>query len=174
MKEIKLTKGYIAMVDDDDFEWLNKFKWFANVQKSGDVRAVKNATKNDIHTKMHRMIMGVTNPKILIDHKDRNPLNNQRSNLRTCNDSQSACNVASARNSTSKYLGVSLQDCKQKYNTKEGVKTSRSIAWRATIFKNYKQINIGRFKTEKEAALAYNNKAIELHGEFASLNIITD
>lgn len=158
MKEIQLSKGYKAIVDDQDFELLNSFNWFVNVQKDGYVRAVKNKTLKCNHTKMHRMILNITDPNILVDHKDGNPLNNQRNNLRTCNDSQSTCNVSSARGSTSKYLGVSFH--------KQGQK------WRATIFKDYKQISLGYFETEEQAALAYNEKAKELHGEFARLNVI--
>jgi hypothetical protein len=167
-----LTKGYFAMVDDEDYEMLSKFKWYANIPHRGGVRAFKNATKANNFRFMHRMIMGVTDPKVLIDHIDHNPLNNQKRNLRLCNDSQSACNTRSAKNSTSKYLGVSFHCVIKNYKTKQGIKTSRSVGWRATIFKNYKQIYIGRFQSEKEAALAYNKKAIELHGEFANLNII--
>ena len=158
MKEIKLTKGYVALVADEDYELISKFKWFANVQKDGYIRAVKNKTLKCNHTKMHRMILNVINPKILIDHKDGNPLNNQRYNLRICNDSQNVCNIRSAKNSTSKYLGVSF--CK---STKK---------WRATIFKDYKQKSLGRYNTENEAALAYNEAAIKEHGEFANLNSI--
>lgn len=172
MKEIKLTKGFTAMVDDEDYDWLCKFNWFANVQKHG-VRAVKNKTESDAHTKMHRMILGITDKKILVDHKDGNTLNNQRSNLRACNAKQNACNAKSARNSTSKYLGVSLQKTVLKRKTKTfGERTYIYTAWRATIFQNYKQISLGRFKTEQEAALAYNIAAKNIHGEFANLNKI--
>lgn len=173
MKEIELSKGYTTQVDDDDYEWLNKYSWYANVGSSG-VRAVKNKTqKEPIYDKMHRMILGITDGNILTDHKDHNPLNNQRSNLRECNDRQNACNSKSAKNSTSKYLGVSFQKTVIKRKTKTlGTRIYKYYAWRATIFKDYKQISIGRFKTEKEAAIAYNVKAIELHGEFANINII--
>lgn len=156
VKEIKLTKGYVALVDDEDFEWLNSFRWYAKVETGGYVRAEKKTKEK--HAKMHRFIMGVTDPKVIVDHRDRNPLNNQRRNLRICSDSQSVCNVRSARSSTSKFLGVSWCSERKK--------------WVAQITKNYKQIPIGRFVDEKEAALAYNAKAAELHGEFANLNVI--
>lgn len=173
MKVINLTKGYAALVDDADYELLSKFKWFANVHKSGYVCAIKNKTIDSPYIKMHRLILGVTNRSVLVDHKDGNPLNNQRSNLRLCNDSQSACNVRSAKNSTSKYLGVSRHTAILNRKTKKsGTKTYVYKAWRATIFKDYKQISIGRFKTEIEAALAYNEAAKRIHGEFARLNNI--
>lgn len=65
---------------------------------------------------------------------------------------------SSSSNSSSKYLGVSWDSNKKK--------------WFSSICKNYKIIPLGRFDSEKDAALAYNKKAIELHGEFANLNKI--
>lgn len=173
MKEIKLTKGHVTLVDDEDFEYLNQFRWFANIQKDGRIAVVKNRSDLEpIHIKMHRLILGISDPKIKVDHRDRNPLNNQRNNIRSCNLAQNNCNATSAKNSTSKYLGVSFHKGEVKRKTRTGLKVYNSPAWRATIFKDYKQINIGRFKTEQEAALAYNEKAKELHGEFANLNKI--
>ncbi|MCV5968484.1 hypothetical protein, partial [Lactococcus petauri] len=76
-------------------------------------------------------------------------------------------------NHTSKYLGVSLKTTKYKYQVKSGdERVSITKRWEARIQHNKKQITIGYFNNEEEAALAYNKKAIELHGEFASLNKI--
>lgn len=173
MKKIKLTKGKYALVDDSDFDWLNGFNWFANEMSHGKYRVMRNKTKSNPFIYMHRMVLGLSDTSKKIDHKDRNPLNNQRDNLRICNDRQNACNTTSAKNSTSKYLGVCLSRQEQKYKTKKGWKISKSEAWRATIFKDRKQIDLGRFKNEKDAARAYNEAAIIYHGEFANLNIIT-
>lgn len=162
MKEITLTKGYTTMVDDSDYDWLNQFNWHVCVKKCGHASAVKAPTLKDSHTKMHRLILGITDPKVFVDHKDRNPLNNQRSNLRPCSRAQNVVNTESRKNSTSKYLGVSLAS---KRNT-------TGVTWQSIIGKDKKKIYLGRFQKEELAALAYNKAAIEMYGEFARLNII--
>lgn len=155
MKNIRLTNGDFAIVSDVDYEYLNTFKW---------------SCKQNKHTKyayrcgdgsrciwMHREVLGISNDKSKRgDHIDFNGLNNQRENLRIATHKQNNCYKQSAKSSTSKYLGVSL--CKA------------TGKWRATTTENYKQVGIGRFSTQIEAALAYNYMAFFLHGEFANLN----
>lgn len=163
MKEIKLTKGQVALVDNDDFEWLNQWKWQAKTPKNANcyyaTRGVWNREKKRMEElSMHRMILNINNPKICCDHIDRNGLNNQRYNLRTANHSQNCANIAKRKNTTSKYLGVSLRKA-----------TGR---WRAEIRKNWKGIRLGEYVNEIDAAIAYNNAAIKLHGEFANLNVV--
>lgn len=155
MKKISLTQGQFAVVDDADFEQLNQFKWFAH-KRTGNFYAVRR--KDGKHVSMHRELLGITDPSILGDHKDRNTLNNQRNNLRKASRSQNNANTRSRNNSVSKYLGVS-----------PFVKNGKS-KWRANICKDKKIYHLGYFKTEEDAALAYNKKALELHGEFANLN----
>ena len=92
-----------------------------------------------------------------VDHIDRNPLNNHRINLRICTKAQNQQNCK-GRGGTSKYKGV----CWEKRRKK----------WRATIKNNGKQVHIGEFCDEKEAAKAYNKKALEFFGEFSRLNKI--
>lgn len=107
---------------------------------------------------MHRIILGITDSKIIIDHIDHNGLNNQRHNLRICTYSQNACNRNPYRNTSSKYKGVTFYK-----------KTGK---WRSVIRYNKKTYSIGSFDTEIEAAIAYNKKAIVMFGNFAGLNII--
>jgi hypothetical protein len=106
---------------------------------------------------MHRFVLGISeSEKVKIDHIDRCGGNNQKNNLRIATSSQNMMNRCAARNTTSKYKGVYL---KRKNNR-----------WAAQIKFEKHRLHIGYFSTEDEAALAYNKKAIELHGEFASLN----
>lgn len=152
MKEIKLTQGKVALIDDADFDWLNQWKWHAH--KRGETfyaaRAIKRKTNY-----MHRIIMNP--PKgVDTDHIDRNGLNCQRSNLRTCNRSQNCRNRSSRTNSYSQYVGVSYY--------------KRDDFWTARIEVKGKSIYLGIFKKETDAALAYNDAAKKYHGEFANLN----
>jgi len=94
----------------------------------------------------------------LVDHKDRNTLNDKIENLREATHSQNNKNKRSQLNSASTYLGVSIHN-----NNK---------SWRARIVIEGKNKHLGTFKTEDEAAIAYNKAAIVHHKEFANLNII--
>lgn len=158
MKLIQLNKkngeqGCFAQVDDEDYELINNLNW--SKSKGGkNYYAVRYFEEKRIS--MHVFIMKSKKGQI-IDHKDGNGLNNQKSNLRFCTHKQNISNGKS-RAGTSKYLGVSYD----KVNNK----------WAAQIMENRIQIKIGRFKTEIEAALAYNERAKKLRGEFARLNII--
>lgn len=156
MKEIKLSQGKVALVDDEDYDKISQYPWYANKQGNSYYAIVHNGYLDGkrVLLKMHRVIMGITNPKIFVDHKDSDGLNNQKYNLRTATVSQNAANKASYRG-VSKYKGV----------TKEGK------YWKAMCTKD----GISHRKkcsTEIEAALWYNQKATELHGEFAKLNIV--
>lgn len=161
MKEIQLTRGMVAMVDDEDFKQLNQFKWKANpghstFYASRNIYVSKGKWRTEI---MHRVIMGVTDSKKMIDHRDHNGLNNQKSNLRVCTNKQNIYNTKSRKNSTSKYLGVSW---------KPSIKR-----WHVMIQKDGKFKYLGVYKDEKLAALAYNKEAEILFGEFANLNVVS-
>lgn len=158
MKQIKLTLGQVALVDDEDFEFLNQFKWQA-VKKPNTFYAVKNFPNGkgkQISVYMHRIILQLKDSKIHCDHKDGNGLNNQKYNLREATHAQNQRNKKARETGTSRYKGVTLR----KSYTK----------WRATIILNKKYIHIGYFINEIDAAKAYDEKAKELFGEFAWLN----
>lgn len=153
MKQILIkSKKYgnkLIQVDDHNYEYLIKFKWHIN---KNDYAV---AHKDNTTIRMHRLIMNLENDEI-IDHIDRNKLNNLENNLRKCTHSQNSCNKKS--HGISKYLGVSQKKGRQK--------------WDVYIQINNKNKFMGSFISEKDAALSYNKKAIEIHGEFANLNII--
>lgn len=156
MRKIKLTHGFFALVDDEDYEFLNQWKWYVTLKRNtyyAERSLHKGKTR---HLKMHRLILGLDDPKIQVDHKDGNGLNNQRFNLRKATSGQNNFNQRSHKGSTSKYLGVSWCNTRSK--------------WTARIQTNRVLKCIGRFDNEKDAARAYNEYAILLHKEFASLN----
>lgn len=94
MKEIPLTKGYIAQVDDEQFDKLIKLKWHAQVHKHTVYAAsiTKDEKGKRVYFLMHRVILGVTSSRVYVDHKDGNGLNNQGFNIRPCTSSQNAMN----------------------------------------------------------------------------------
>ncbi len=149
-----------CLVDDEDYDMLISIgKW--TIDKDGYViKTVKsNSTKSKQTTiKMHRIIMNA--PKGLqVDHIDHNILNNQKSNLRLATKSQNSMNQRKSKraNCTSQYKGVSYQ-------------YDRIKKWRARIEVDGNQILIGNFDTEIDAAKAYDEKALEIFGQYAKLN----
>jgi hypothetical protein len=154
IKTIPLTKNSFTIVDDDDYERLNKHKWFCT-DKGYAARIFR--SKGEQHTQyMSRVIMGEP-IGVEVDHINRNPLDNRKCNLRVVTRQQNAIN-SSTNTHTSQYRGVHW--C---WNDRK---------WRSGIKVNGKNIHIGYFKSETEAATEYNRKAIELHGDFARLNTI--
>lgn len=145
----------IVLVDDKDYDYLSQFNW-SLLKDENTFYASRRCGKKRL--KMHREILGISDPNIKIDHKDLNGLNNQRNNLRLATNSQNNRNRRSYKNSSSKYLGVTWR--------------KHSTAWEASIKSDGKNNYLGHFKNEIDAALAYNNAAKKLHGEFANLNNI--
>ena len=153
MREIRLTQGRVALVDDEDFEILSHHKWYA--AKGGNTfYATRNITV-DGKRKTIRMQWEVMGGKS-IDHIDGDGLNNTRSNLRFCTQGENTMNRRKQENASSIYKGVSYY---KPYKN-----------WKARIIINRKEIHLGYFDTEIEAAKAYNAKAVELFLEFANLN----
>jgi hypothetical protein len=168
-KEIGLTRGYKTIVSIEDYEWLMQWKWFANKQGPNlfYVARMSYGRENGIKTQkmilMHKEIvekrMNIIIPNGMeIDHADTNSFNNSRDNLRLCPHSFNTKNRSKSQNCSSQYKGVSLD--------------KRNGTWLAYIKVNYNQISLGRFNTEEEAALVYNEAALKYFGEFAKLNKI--
>jgi len=155
-RQIPLTQGKFAIVDDEDYKWLSQQKWYYSLDKRTGY-ALRKIIVNGKHTsqRMHRAILGLKRGEIT-DHVNRNGLDNRRCNLRKCTQSQNNRNSRKNRNNTSGYIGVS-------WNKEKG-------RWSAYIKCNTKQIHLGYFDDLEQAAQAYDIAALELHGAFATLN----
>lgn len=160
MKEINLTKNKIALVDDDDFEKLSKFKWYAHKSRT-IFYAERHINSNGKRTtiRMHRFLMEVPKEKE-VDHIDGNGLNNQKSNLRICSRQENLRNQKLSVRNKSGFKGVSWSSRTKKWVSQIGI----------TINKKETIKNLGYFKSKEEAAKTYDNAAKELFGEFAKLN----
>jgi hypothetical protein len=157
MQEIELTRGRIALVDDEDYEELSKHLWYAT---SGGYayRGVRDLTKKkkQAHLSMHRHILGLdSNDPRVVDHIDNNPLNNCRSNLRICNIGDNAKNRRARPENASGFRGV--------YTYPQD-----RTRWRAMIGHNGKSIHLGLFSTPEAAHNAYCEAAKTLFGEFVN------
>lgn len=146
MKFIELGHGNKAIIDDDDFDRVNQYKWYLS--------AYGYACTSRGRVYLHRFVLNYTGRKV-IDHIDRNSLNNQKDNLRICTRSQNIRN-SNKRQGSSRYKGVRWHKGTGK--------------WNARITFNYREYHLGLFSSEIAAAKAYDRKAKELFKEYASLN----
>ena len=156
MKLIPLTQGQITLVDDEDFEELNQFKWHAHRRQKHYTYYARRGFQGKTIS-MHRQIMNVPKGQ-QIDHRNMVGTDNRRCNLRFCTRSQNQMNRRSFKNGSSQFKGVTWH----KYGKK----------WQAQVFFGKKLYYLGYFDSEIEAAKAYDRKAIELFGEFAKLNFV--
>jgi hypothetical protein len=162
MAEIKLSQSQVTLIDDEDYEWLSKFKW--HYSQGGNT----GYAKRDIWVKgkgkvlkMHRIILGLNfGDKRQADHINGNGLDNRKGNLRIATKTQNSCNRDKQINNTSGYKGAFWVKAKKK--------------WKAQIRSNGKSYHLGYFNDVIKAAKAYNKGAIKHHGEFAYQNIIKE
>ena len=172
MKEIKLTQGMTAMVDDEDYVYLKQFKWCAHKCNRSGYYAERWIKGSNKHIKMHREILNAPRGAE-VDHKNHDTLDNRKCNIRLCTRSQNTCNSRTeSKRRVSKYRGVDCVKYKDYSELKHPNLTVKRIRWRAGIWVNGKYIYLGLFDHENDAAIAYNKLAEQLHGEFATLNII--
>ena len=153
MKEITLTRGKSAIVDNNDYILLRQHKWYCSLKGY----AVRNIIKDKKQTLvlMHRFILD-TPEGMETDHINGNKLDNRKENLRICTTSQNQGNRKINKNSSLQLKGVYFHKKDKKF--------------RATIHQKNNSIHLGSFETKEEAALAYNKAAKKYFGEFACLN----
>lgn len=148
--KINGKRGGFALVDDEDFEKLNKWKWHKNIR--GYVVGYVNRKK----IFLHRFIVEV--PKgLFIDHINHDPLDNRKENLRICTGRQNSYNQKPIRkNNKSGFKGVFWKENHKKWYAVIGIDNTKKY--------------LGFFDDKVKAAKAYDNAAKKLHGKFASLN----
>lgn len=158
VREIPLTQGKVALVDDEDYDWLSRHRWCARRDKRGAWYAMRGVRigHRTITVLMHGVLLGGTRVGKTIDHKDRDGLNNQRSNLRWADKFEQQHNTGKRQANQSGFKGV--------------YRHAKNLTWIAQIAHRHQQIYLGSFKDSESAARAYDQKATELHGEFAVLN----
>lgn len=156
MKQISLTQNQTALVDDADFDTLNKWGWQA--QWSPHTKSFYATRREPVTRKlilMHRQILGLS-ASYQGEHKNQITLDNRRENLRPASNQQNAFNRRKQRNGKSRFKGVCFHKA--------------SNLWVAQINHDGKREHLGCFENPEFAAIAYNFAAAEYYGEFASVN----
>lgn len=163
-REIQLSRGMITIVDDEDFERFGHLKWSVCASDKRALRRSYYAVRTDhkvkpaAHYRLHREIMNAP-AGMFVDHIDGDSLNNTRANLRVCTPRENA------RNRNPHPLGNGLRGFIRLPAYRSG-----GERYRALITLDGKTYNLGVFPSQIDAARAYDAKAVELHGEFATLN----
>jgi len=155
-KEIQLTQGNVAIVDDDDFDYLNQFKWYL-LKSKFNYYAIRTKRPENKLIQLHRIVIKAKQGEI-VDHINGNKLDNRKCNLRICTKSQNCQNRKISKFNKSGFNGVSW--------------SIKNKKWVAQIACNNKKMHIGFFNDAIEAAKAFNQAAVKYHGEFAHLNKI--
>lgn len=161
--EIPLSQGKVAMVDAEDAERVLKFKWcWSSGSKRRQEYAVRTAYNVDgkgknVTVRLHRFVLNAPDG-IRIDHQDGNGLNCQKANLRPASAAQNQQNMRASRKSATGLKGVTFLSARYKRR------------YYASIMANGMNYPLGYFEKAKDAAMAYDTKARELHGKFARLN----
>jgi len=149
MKKIPLTQGQSSLVDDEDFEFLNQFKWYAHWSRHNKAYYATRKGQKQKHILMHRFLMK-TPDGMVCDHINHNTLDNQKRNLRNCTFLENAWNKKKYKTNTTGVKGVRFQ---------QGKYDAQLIVRGVVVFR-------ARFETKEEAEAAYEREARKHHGEF--------
>jgi hypothetical protein len=157
MKEIPLTQGMVAIVEDCDYDELVKHKWFYNC---GYAMRKLTLPSRRVAVRMHRQVLGLSfdDPRF-VDHINHDGLDNRHSNLRVCNRTENAHNQISLTG-TSKYKGVH-----------KNVRSSGYVSYSAHIRYHKVLVHLGTFSTELDAACAYDAAAEWFFAAFSYYNL---
>jgi len=158
MREIPLSQGKVALVDDEDYETVSRFKWCTIKGHNETIyaaRYVRRADGTQTTVRMHRVIMKAS-ASVQVDHENHDGLDNRRANLRLATSAENNRNTRMRKNNASGYKGVSWDQ--------------RANKWYAQIMANGRNIALGMFANIDDAADAYDEAARQLHGEFAHTN----
>jgi len=155
--EVPLTMERVAIIDLDDAVLVMQYKWYCIKRHNGTIfyatRKFGRGTIGRRDVCMHTFLTGYK----ITDHRNGNGLDNRRSNLREVTQLENTHNRRKGKSSLTEYKGVSY------------IRTEN--LWGARIrIGSSKRLYLGRFKTEREAAIAYDNAARIYHGEYARLN----
>lgn len=154
--EIPLTKGFVAMIDLDDYQDISRFNWHAQINRNTVYALRSYKDENGVWRKelMHRRILKMVDR---VDHRNHNGLDNRRTNLRQASKSQNQYNRSGRRkDNTSGFQGVSWN--------------SRDLVWQAKAAADGVNYALGSYSSAEEAARAYDDFVSHRHGEFAYLN----
>jgi len=152
MKTILMTNSGVALVDDDDYEFLSRITWYSDTKGYARHR-VRFSSTEVITLRMHRVIMKA-GKGIEVDHIDGNKLNNQKFNLRFATDGENKRNQKMYRNNTSGLKGVTWHKDKKR--------------WTVQIGLDGRKLWLGQFRDREDAAKCYADAAIKYHGEFSN------
>jgi HNH endonuclease len=159
-KQIQLSQGVFTVIDDEDFEYLNQWKWRINnygyAVRNQNIKSPSGKKTSRI-IRMHRVILN-PDSNLQVDHINNDKLDNRKINLRQCTNQENGRNRPKPITNTSGFKGIEWLE--------------RNKKWRARIGVNKVLIHIGLFSCKIEAAKAYNNAALKYHGQFANLNEI--
>lgn len=153
MKIIKITKGKEVLVDDEDFEYLNQFKWYFNGRYALHTTGGR---KNPKKIRMH-VLINKTPSGYDTDHINGNGLDNRKENLRTATHAENMMNTDKWKTNTSGYKGVHWNKSKKK--------------WIVKFNMNKKEKYIGSFDDINIAIAAYDNAILQYRGEFGRVNL---
>ena len=165
MRYLPLSQGFVTWIDDEDYAWASQWKWYAHRQARSHWYAARSAYLGGgrRHQRrrtilLHRELLHA-GPRQLIDHANRDSLDNQRGNLRFCTPAQNKANAIRHRNCRSRFKGVRKL-------------RHRPNRWTARISVEGRRLSLGCFQTEEAAAQAYNEAAKNVFGVFARGNVV--